>query len=1176
MKPFRILPFVAAMLAIAGALVFLSLRPADPPAPPPVAQEPVAAAAPSPAPAATPTPAPARYAQDGRAMISGRVVSAATGKPIAGATVEQLTHRSGGFGVRESDATDANGEYSMPLVPDEKSGPVLVRASAPGHARKLHSRLWEDLDGNRVTDFALAAGGAIRGRVMTAEREPIAGARIGDEMLAMPTDGSGRSVPVPSGVAVSGADGTFALDGLPMGETLELPVLAEGFLPQLSGAIPVGTDGVEIVLARGEASLAGRVLRGTGEGEPQPGVALALYPGKRDGNYMAFVVQIQETETDAEGRYRFAAVPLGTPLRLIATKHTGTVRYRTDTNITLTEPGETVLDLRFGGQGSLVVRGMARAGDGKPVAGVEVAIEADTRVSATTGADGRYELVLEGESGQPVLSRKGIEVTPPDGWMVKEIDFIRRRPVSGDYAQPATVLETDIPLVPALTAEGVVLAPDGSPAAGAELLAPLRRSWTAGPDGRFRIPVDPTDGMLLEASHASGRARHIILPVDAPPIPFQTIQLLPPATVAGVVVDDTGAPLDQVQVMASVTSELKSVQEQVRAEAPTDADGRFEFKGAPPGAWKFEAVDVAKKGSMLQIESAAEFTLTEGESLRDLRIVIGLGGFLEGTVKDEAGEPVGGASVSVDPLRADSGPGRSARTDATGSFRVEGLSAEVWNLGVQVKARGFEDGFREIGSILEGPLDFVLRKEPELRVLALDGATDRPLPRYRWRRVSSAMPPTPWVTVASADGRSTVIPLTPLPDRIEVEELDAGGSPTGREGAKRLPVADAGMGLMRIVGEGDLVVRVAGGMVLEGTVLLDGAPAAGATVHTRLGGLRESAAGEPIFQGTESAALETDAQGRFRIPVRSGDELMLAAMRGEKERTARSMHIVVGTAPPEPVTLELARLGTIRVRVKGGHEAEGFVRSLREDGTPDPYGVGGYTNLRPAGTGEGTAEVTRGQGYRVRVFRREEPTPGGPAGFAMIDRDIDFPPDREEVLLEVAFEETVAVRLRADVNGAPLPQGVDRILATDTESGENAHLLRAGDGLFEGQLRPGARYEAIPGRDFALSNVRAALDVPAGEGPHDGLAVSFVSGTIRIGEAAGLDRRPGRLQLVSEDGSHRRSATALLMSDEAARELVVAPGRYRFEWTEAGSARVASAEIPVAARETVTVNLGLE
>lgn len=453
----------------------------------------------------------------------GRVVSAKTGKPIEGAVVELITRR-GVAEERETVTTNARGEYAFSNQ-FYGSWNDLLRVRKRGYATlafnpdRMPGRL-------ALQDFSLPPGGVIEGRVVSPERVPIAGARVGGEQLGVYSQIDAMRGHVASAEAVTGPDGRFRLEGLPKGKSFALPAVADGFLPTVSNPVPVGFRDVELTLEPSQASLTGRVLLGSGDDSPVPGVTVRLTPAHNSlPSYMHTRAHTMETVTDGQGRFRFGAVPVGMQFNLSAGIIQGSAGTWARTDVTISAPGEVVADLR-GLIGTVNIKATARSiADGSPVAGVAYSWHREL-AETFSGADGTFSVTREGTLGE-AASNDRIPVWPPDGWLVRQT---RLEPATFSYTDPPSEVAVEVLLAPAVMVEGMVLGPDGNPVARASLRT-ARDTWYTDNQGLFRIPVEATEATTLEASSEDGWACHELPHPGDGSVPFQTIWLEPAASV---------------------------------------------------------------------------------------------------------------------------------------------------------------------------------------------------------------------------------------------------------------------------------------------------------------------------------------------------------------------------------------------------------------------------------------------------------------------------------------------------------------------------------------------------------------------------------------------------------------------------------------------------------------------
>lgn len=176
---------------------------------------------------------------------------------------------------------------------------------------------------------------------------------------------------------------------------------------------------------------------------------------------------------------------------------------------------------------------------------------------------------------------------------------------------------------------------------------------TSGTDGRFRIgPVPPAGYAIL----VTAGNRSPLLRIHANALGSDTFILDPSARYAGQVVTATGAPATGLSVKLYVPSVAPAWRTTL-----TDAQGRFAFRSVdtPPGHL---FVETAKHDAFAHLHT---------EPREDLRLTLGPGLVVEGTVQDENGSPVLGARVQALRLDEDAPTPRGQTvTDAKGHYRL--------------------------------------------------------------------------------------------------------------------------------------------------------------------------------------------------------------------------------------------------------------------------------------------------------------------------------------------------------------------------------------------------------------------------------------------------------------------------------------------------------------------------
>jgi protocatechuate 3,4-dioxygenase beta subunit len=227
---------------------------------------------------------------------------------------------------------------------------------------------------------------------------------------------------------------------------------------------------------------------------------------------------------------------------------------------------------------------------------------------------------------------------------------------------------------------------DSVPAARAELVdVGAAALGASGEDGTFAFSLDG-DRCVLEVKHASHRFFREEL---ALPDRDVRVVLKDGATLEGRVEDGSGAPIAGARVMLyplHVPGRPGEAEDFLRLErhAVTDATGGFLFRGIDPGRYDVAAV------SGVDTRRAAAVEVAELRPSPFTVLVLGGDFTLRGSVTDEAGAPLQGMEVFVQPsaVRPDSEaqllswekPIRRLVTDARGAFEAVGLNPEEYRV----------------------------------------------------------------------------------------------------------------------------------------------------------------------------------------------------------------------------------------------------------------------------------------------------------------------------------------------------------------------------------------------------------------------------------------------------------------------------------------------------------------
>ncbi len=404
--------------------------------------------------------------------------------------------------------------------------------------------------------------------------------------------------------------------------------------------------------------LRGRVVDEEGDGVE--GAHVAVVP---DGATYAVV---QEGSTDLLGSFALPGVA-GQILRLVAEQGDKIV-----ISAPLTVPAA-------GGLEGVVLtlararhlRGHVSDEDGAPVADAALTVELLPWPgrAAASGADGAFEMTrVPSDAASVAVSARG--------FVTARVPLAPRGAAEGPEA-----LEITLKRAPELA--GVVLDPEGKPFAGAQVLACEGRDGgraTSDEAGGFRLPAS-SEGCGVVAQHDEYAPSE---PVTAGPGRAMTLRLGAGGSIAGVVVDEAGAPVANFSVgVESFTPAAGEHSFSIRS-GPSrpfqDPGGAFAVERLAPGSY---VLTVTAEGKPLARSSSID--VVSGRAAGGVRVVMAAGGLVEGRVYDEAKHAgVAGARVTFDALTStqpDASP--QALTDAEGNFRLENAPSGPFTLRVE-------------------------------------------------------------------------------------------------------------------------------------------------------------------------------------------------------------------------------------------------------------------------------------------------------------------------------------------------------------------------------------------------------------------------------------------------------------------------------------------------------------
>lgn len=592
------------------------------------------------------SPQPVASGVKGEGTVSGKVT--VDGKPLANAPVlisgmRVLTNAKGEYVVKGLPAGQHMVSVDDRLFPRLRS-PFAGRMYAEGTEPYL-----ADLRERRsaVIDLPMRSAPMVRGRVVDAEGKPVARARV----QIVIANRAVLDFALDPNVTRTTPEGRFAFP-VPEWESteqvaLEVTPLLQSTVRSKPFTLGNADHDIDITLPKME-TVRIRVLDRAGKPVPGARVAYVTSQDSAAPELLLYAVEYGPTAAtaDANGEvvaqlaresYDFAATAKGF--------QTATVTK------SITKPATVDVTL----ERAAVLRGRVHRGDvGVASVHVQVMNERARRASASTDADGRFELLGLSPGEYRVV-------------VFKQEELIDR---TVTVEAPG---EIDIALPPAGTLRGrVVDAATGDPirefAATVDPIQPPSSSTVnsgyANADGTFTVTVPA--GLYRITVGAQNYASS--QPVDARVHENETTTVDIPlgrgATIHGRVTDDGGMPVSgaEVMVMAADFERMRRAARVGPSHTQTAADGTFTATGIEPGEVQ---LTVRKPGFVLyrkNVEAegtmAVDVTLSRGLSLRGVVV--------------RGGRAVAGAQVSASSPAVGSEP-QSTVTDDEGRFTLGGL-----------------------------------------------------------------------------------------------------------------------------------------------------------------------------------------------------------------------------------------------------------------------------------------------------------------------------------------------------------------------------------------------------------------------------------------------------------------------------------------------------------------------
>jgi protocatechuate 3,4-dioxygenase beta subunit len=560
-------------------------------------------------------------------------------------------------------------EWLMWRVPSEPQGSAKDDTGAPvPHAAG---------SAGAPDEVTTVARGELRGRVLELGGTPIQDAVVcamferGKAAPGVLTEAARAPM-----CATTNASGAYELLGVEAGRTFKLGATAQGHKPQTwlgkngDATLRLASDerraDVDLILTMGGVAVRGRVKDALGG--VVPGALIAVTP--QDGGATV------PTTTDGKGEFIAWVAP-------------GMVRvHATAAGYTEVSASGSAPQHRFELSllpGSAIVGRAIERLTSAPVANAQIeAIATDQpgRKSARTNEDGSFRIEglapgkyrLEGLApGLSGYARVTVLVGVADTSHETVVELERSPPVT------AHVLESDT-RAPCTAGEVTLHDKRVGEYAMGTIEADGAVHFTAVLPGTYAVDVSCDD-------HAR-KAKYAPVTVGAKPITELVWEVDRGSEVHGFVVDATGKPVANAQVRADPD------ESQSRPFTQTDAQGAFTLKGLAAGKY---TVVASHESAGTETQQPLEVDGRRAGS--DVRMQLGKGGRVTGTVVDQDNRPV--ASVTVNLY----GPTYSrVETDDRGAFAATGLAPGNYRLGVSagpMRLRMIGDKPEETSEVLQ-------------------------------------------------------------------------------------------------------------------------------------------------------------------------------------------------------------------------------------------------------------------------------------------------------------------------------------------------------------------------------------------------------------------------------------------------------------------------------------------
>ncbi|MFC7370130.1 carboxypeptidase regulatory-like domain-containing protein [Fictibacillus iocasae] len=579
--------------------------------------------------------------------VSGTVTSS-TGGPVSGASVRVLDQ----LGNVIANATTAlNGTYSITNLP---VGTFNVLASAEGFPNE--SRSLSISAGQNVTGFDFVLQGAVApasvsGAVLDENGQTVANATV--QIL----DSLNNVI----GTTVADAFGNFSVSNLPSG-SFTVRASAAGFAPGFTGiTLAAGQDLSDVIVRLTSIASPGTItgLVQDPSGIPIPGAAIVI----RDQSN----VVIGTANTDANGAFTVSGLAAGSYTVVASADNFGTNTVSTSvsaggtSNVVITlsvNPGTVTGQVTNAVTGTPIAGTSIRIADSAGTTVAETATDENGNYTVTNLSPGDYRAVAVNPAFQVAI--EAFSLTPGE---TEIINFAL-------LPAPGTVIGN---VVDAETGEII-------PGATIEVLSNLVVIASAAVNNLADYIIGGLpEGLVTIRANAPGYATETFtINVISGEIITQNFSLLSsPGSISGTVTDAAG-----VAVVGATVQAFDSIGNLIGT-AATDQNGDYTIPNLPSGNI---TVIASAQGFA---NASTEVTLARGQNLLDVDLAFpsGLPASVSGTVTNEAGVPISGATIQI--LDEDGNLIGTATSDSNGDYTIPNLPAGSFT--VFVSAVGFQN-----------------------------------------------------------------------------------------------------------------------------------------------------------------------------------------------------------------------------------------------------------------------------------------------------------------------------------------------------------------------------------------------------------------------------------------------------------------------------------------------------